>query len=139
MDYFIIPAALQDGSGHVARFVIPAGPHFEIIETWDSFGMRSTGSHDLKIVNARVTDEQMIGRGAPSPRTTGKMPVNAWFICTMGAVYLGVAQAALDFAADFALTRVPTALGKPIAELESIRRRPRPGRTAAAPGQGAPL
>ena len=123
MDYFIIPAALQDGSGHVARFVIPAGPHFEIIETWDAFGMRSTGSHDLKIVNARVTDEQMIGRGAPSPRTTGKAPANAWFICTVGAVYLGVAQAALEFAADFALKRVPTALGKPIAELESIQRR----------------
>ena len=123
MDYFIIPAALQDGSGHVARFVIPAGPHFEIIETWDAFGMRSTGSHDLKIINARVTDEQMIGRGAPSPRTTGKAPANAWFICTVGAVYLGVAQAALDFAADFALKRVPTALGKPIAELESIQRR----------------
>ena len=123
MDYFIIPAALQDGSGHVARFVIPAGPHFEIIETWDSFGMRATGSHDLKIVNARVTEEQMIGRGAASPRTTGKVPANAWFICTVGAVYLGVAQAALDFAADFALTRVPTALGKPIAELESIQRR----------------
>jgi alkylation response protein AidB-like acyl-CoA dehydrogenase len=123
MDYFIIPAALQDGSGHVARFVIPAGPHFEIIETWDAFGMRATGSHDLKIVNARVTEEQMIGRGAPSPRTTGKAPANAWFICTVAAVYLGVAQAALDFAADFALTRVPTALGKPIAELESIQRR----------------
>ena len=123
MDYFIIPAALQDGSGHVARFVIPAGPHFEIIETWDSFGMRATGSHDLKIVNARVTDEQMIGRGAPSPRTTGKAPANAWFICTVAAVYLGVAQAALDFAADYATKRVPTALGKPIAELESIQRR----------------
>ncbi len=123
MDYFIIPAALQDGSGHVARFVIPAGPHFEIIETWDSFGMRATGSHDLKIVNARVTEDQMIGRGLPSPHTTGKAPVNAWFICTVGAVYLGVAQAALDFAADFALKRVPIALGKPIAELESIQRR----------------
>ncbi len=123
MDYFIIPAALQDGSGHVARFVIPAGPHFEIIETWDSFGMRATGSHDLKIVNARVTDEQMIGRGAPSPHTTGKSPANAWFICTVSAVYLGVAQAALDFAANFASKRVPTALGKPIAELESIQRR----------------
>ncbi len=123
MDYFIIPAALQDGSGHIARFVIPAGPHFEIIETWDSFGMRATGSHDLKIVNARVTDEQMIARGAPSPRTTGKAPANAWFICTVGAVYLGVAQAALDFAADFARKRTPTALGKPIAELEGIQRR----------------
>ncbi|MDE0311705.1 MAG: acyl-CoA dehydrogenase family protein, partial [Caldilineaceae bacterium] len=73
--------------------------------------------------NARVTDEQMIGRGAPSPRTTGKAPANAWFICTVGAVYLGVAQAALDFAADYAAKRVPTALGKPIAELESIQRR----------------
>jgi len=123
MDYFIIPAALQDGSGHIARFVIPAGPHFEIVETWDSFGMRATGSHDLKIVNARVTDEQMIARGAPSPRTTGKAPANAWFICTVGAVYLGVAQAALDFAADFARKRAPTALGKPIAELEGIQRR----------------
>ncbi len=123
MDYFIIPAALQDGSGQIARFVIPAGPHFEIIETWDSFGMRATGSHDLKIVNARVTDEQMIARGAPSPRTTGKAPANAWFICTVGAVYLGVAQAALDFAADFARKRTPTALGKPIAELEGIQRR----------------
>ena len=123
MDYFIIPAALQDGSGHIARFVIPAGPHFEIIETWDSFGMRATGSHDLKIVNARVTDEQMIARGAPSPRTTGKAPANAWFICTVAAVYLGVAQAALDFAADFARKRAPTALGKPIAELEGIQRR----------------
>ena len=101
--------------------------------------MRATGSHDLKIVNARVTDEQMIGRGAPSPRTTGKAPANAWFICTVGAVYLGVAQAALDFAADYAAKRVPTALGKPIAELESIQRRLRPGRTAAAPGQGASL
>lgn len=123
MDYFIIPAALQDGSGHVARFVIPAGPYFEIVETWDAFGMRSTGSHDLKIVNAPVTDEQMIGRGAPGPHNTGKAPANAWFICTVGAVYLGVALAALDFAADFALKRVPTALGKPIAELESIQRR----------------
>lgn len=123
LDYFIIPAALQDGSGHVARFVIPAGPHFEIIETWDSLGMRATGSHDLKIVNAQVTTEQMIARGAPSPRTTGKVPANAWFICTVGAVYLGVAQAALDFAADFARKRVPTALNKPIADLESIQRR----------------
>ena len=123
MDYFIIPAALQDGSDHIARFVIPAGPHFEIIETWDSFGMRATGSHDLKIVNARVTDEEMIARGAPSPRTTGKAPANAWLICTVGAVYLGVAQAALDFAADFARKRAPTALGKPIAELEGIQRR----------------
>jgi alkylation response protein AidB-like acyl-CoA dehydrogenase len=41
----------------------------------------------------------------------------------VSAVYLGVAQAALAVAVDFAHTRQPTALGKPIATLESIQRR----------------
>jgi alkylation response protein AidB-like acyl-CoA dehydrogenase len=42
---------------------------------------------------------------------------------TVSAVYLGIAQAALDVAARYARERVPTALGKPIAEVESIQRR----------------
>jgi alkylation response protein AidB-like acyl-CoA dehydrogenase len=41
---------------------------------------------------------------------------------TISAVYVGVAVAALKTAACYARERVPTALGKPIAELESIQR-----------------
>jgi len=123
LDYFVVPAALQDGSGHVARFVIPAGEHVRIIETWDSLGMRSTGSHDLEIVNARVDTGQMLGRGGPEVGDPARATHNAWFALTVSAVYLGVAQAALEYAAQYAQERTPTALGKPIASLEGIQRR----------------
>lgn len=123
LDYFVVPAALQDGSGHVARFVIPAGEHIRIIETWDSLGMRSTGSHDLEIVNARVDASQMLGRGRPEVSDPARSTYNAWFALTVSAVYLGVAQAALDYAAQYAQERTPTALGKPIASLDGIQRR----------------
>jgi len=123
LDYFIIPAALQDGSGDVARFVIPAGEHIRIIETWDALGMRSTGSHDIEIVNARVDAGQMISRGKPAGGDPARSTFNAWFALTVSGVYLGVAQAALDYAAQYAQERVPTALGKPIASLDSIQRR----------------
>ena len=123
LDYFIIPAALQDGSGQVARFIIPAGDHLEIAETWNAMGMRSTGSHDIYLKNARVTPDQMIGRSDPKASDPTISIANAWFTLTVSAVYLGVAQAALEFAVAYAQKRVPTALGKPIAELESIQRR----------------
>lgn len=123
LDYFIIPAALLDGSGHVARFIVPKGKHIEIVETWDAMGMRSTGSHDIRITNARVPNDFMIQRGSPHADDPTKSIINAWFALTVSAVYLGVAEAALEAAMDFAQQRVPTALGKPIAELEPVQRR----------------
>lgn len=123
LDYFILPAALEDGSGHVARFVVPSGKHIRIIETWDSLGMRSTGSHDIEIVNARVDNGQMISRGGPDVGDPARATYNAWFALTVSGVYLGVAQAALDYAAQYAQERVPTALGKPIASLDNIQSR----------------
>lgn len=124
LDYFIIPAALQDGSGQIARFIVPRSDELEIVETWgDSLGMRSTGSHDLLIKDARVPHDHMIGRSDPGAKDPTKSTLNAWFTLTVSAVYLGVAQAALDAAAGYAQERVPTALGKPIAELEGVQRR----------------
>jgi alkylation response protein AidB-like acyl-CoA dehydrogenase len=123
LDYFIIPAALQDGSGQVARFIVPAGEHIEIQETWNAMGMRATGSHDILLKNAQVTSDLMLGRSDPKASDPTISIGNAWFTLTVSAVYLGVAQAALEFAVEYAQKRVPTALGKPIAELESIQRR----------------
>ncbi len=123
LDYMIIPAALEDGSDEVARFLVPAGPGLEIVETWDALGMRTTGSHDVYLRDVCVEDVAMLNRGAEGPSGKGPKSVNAWFMGTVSAVYLGVAQAALDAATSYALERAPTALGKPIAEVESIQRR----------------
>ena len=125
LDYIIIPAVLKDGSDDVARFLVRVADHraddLSIVETWDALGMRSTGSHDLILNNVRVADSAIIARG-DEPQSNKGSPVNAWFMLLVSATYLGVAEAALTTAAEYARTRVPTALGKPIAEVEGIQR-----------------
>ena len=46
---------------------------------------------------------------------------SAWFWSAMAATYLGVGCAALDEVVHYAQTRVPTALGKPIASLPKVQ------------------
>ena len=122
LDYFIIPAGIE-GEDQIARFLVPRQPGIHIEESWDAMGMRATGSHDLVLIDVRVTDQNIISQvpvGFPDPNR----PVqNAWFALTVSAVYLGVAAAAQKVALTFAHERIPTALGKPIATLESIQRR----------------
>lgn len=121
LDYMIILAVLDDGSEAVARFVVPNGPEIEIIETWDAMGMRTTGSHDIILHDVRVPHELMINSGA-TDKAHQKGKANAWFALGVSAVYVGVAVAARQAAARYAQERIPTALGKPIAELEGIQR-----------------
>lgn len=126
LDYMIIPAVLQDETGEVARFLVEPGEGVEIEETWDAMGLRSTGSHDVILHNVLVPESQIISRGVvdkAASKTTQGAKTNAWFMLCVSAVYVGVAAAALQAAATYARERTPTALGKPIAELESIQRR----------------
>lgn len=116
LDYFIIPATLE-ADGDVARFVVPRSDAIEIVETWDAMGMRTTGSHDIILHDAVVPDANLIGR---SSEASGG--ANAWFLLGVSAVYVGIAEAALAAASRYAQVRVPTALGRPIATVESVRR-----------------
>ncbi len=122
LDYFIIPAAVE-GEDQVARFLVPRQPGIVVEDTWDSMGMRATGSNDIMLSNVRVSDHACISQspvGFPDPNRAVK---TAWFSLTVSAVYLGIAAAAQNVALDYAHTRKPTALGRPIATLEGIQRR----------------
>ena len=121
LDYLIVLATCADESEQVAHFVATPGPGLEIMETWDSLGMRATGSHDVLLHDVFVPADLMIP--APVKDPDQKPAPNAWFPLTISAVYLGVAAAALTCAARYAHDRVPTALGKPIATLETIQHR----------------
>lgn len=121
LDYMILLVTLKDGTDTLVQFVVPPGEGVEIVETWDALGMRTTGSHDVRLHNVRLPHSHVIPRMSGSKTPEAK--VNAWFPLTVSSVYIGVARAALQSAARYAHDRVPTALGKPIAELESIQRR----------------
>jgi alkylation response protein AidB-like acyl-CoA dehydrogenase len=122
LDYFIIPAAIE-GEEQVGRFLVPRQSGIRIEETWDTMGMRSTGSNDIVLTDVFVPAVNLIATSPVGVADPNKAVQNAWFATTVSAVYLGVAAAAQNVAIQFAHNRVPTALGKPIATLESIQRR----------------
>ncbi|MCS6870564.1 MAG: acyl-CoA dehydrogenase family protein [Anaerolineae bacterium] len=125
LDYFIITATFtaDDGTLQAGRFLVERQAAIRIVPTWDSLGMRCTGSHDLYLEGAEAPLEALLSAAPISRADLSKPNINAWFTLIVSAVYLGIAAAAQQTALRYAQERTPTALGKPIAILESIQRR----------------
>lgn len=105
-----------EGQGGVV-LVTPEMPGIEWVETWsDSLSLRASDSHDVIFHDVIIPRHHVVERGDSRPAP------NVWFPMIMSAIYLGTAVAARNCAIQFALERVPTALGKPIATLPKIQR-----------------
>ncbi|MGB3305861.1 MAG: acyl-CoA dehydrogenase family protein [Thermomicrobiales bacterium] len=121
LDYAVVMLTTIDEQGERARgnILVPMKlPGITVKETWDNLGMRSSGSHDVVFENVLVPLENLL----PAPQGAPGGATSPWSLVT-SAVYLGIATAARDFAVDFAQHRVPSGLGKPIAELQTIQHR----------------
>lgn len=89
-------------------------------ETWDTLGMRATGSHDIVLNEVFVPDEQVMGIYAPGEKKGGVDDGDGWML-HIPACYLGIAYAARDYALNFAKNYTPNSLKEPIAALPHIR------------------
>lgn len=118
LDYFLVLAGMEVDDRRGSFLVERGTSGLRIEETWDTLGMRATGSHDLVLEAVHVPDEAYI---PPVQRPASAGASRAWAALSLGAVYLGVARAALDFAATYAKGRVPSGLGKPISELPGVQ------------------
>lgn len=120
--YAVVLAAAQGADGPPARanFLVPmATPGVRVEATWDNLGMRASGSDDVVLEGALVPSEARL----PGEEASAGGDPRPWGIL-FGAVYLGVAVAARDYAVAHARERRPTALaGRPIAELPAIQGR----------------
>ena len=122
--YFLVLAAVQepDQPVRLGTFLVPSdAPGVRVEETWDAMALRASGSHDLVLEDARIPAGALLDArapGTPDPRAALGLP---WGAIALSAIYTGVALAARDEAAHFAATRVPTALGKPVGELPTVR------------------
>jgi alkylation response protein AidB-like acyl-CoA dehydrogenase len=123
LGWAVVSAAVQSESteSYLGNFLVPTSAQGIRIEpTWDSLGMRATCSHTV------VFEDVSVGLGSEVPRPVAgeSIPHERGWSLTVAAVYLGVAEAARDFAVAFARDRRPTALGgKSIASLPNIRDR----------------
>lgn len=123
LDYFVIPAALAGETDTIGRFLVPRSAGVRVEENWDPMGMRATGSHDVLLDKVFLPDAALLFRQSAAAPDPYRPTASAWFTLSVTAVYLGVGQAAVAAAAHYAHSRVPTALGRPIATLESVQER----------------
>lgn len=120
LGYFLISAAHEEAAG---IFAVKAGtPGLSLIDTWSaSLSLRASGSFDVELKDVFVPAQWHVEQRAPGQVKRGALPAG-WATCAFAAVYLGVGEAALQAMVDYSKQRVPTALGKPIAELPHIQR-----------------
>ena len=115
LTHMLVRVAVEGEVGDVLVRQEMPGVRWE--ETWsDSLSLRASDSHDVFFENVHIPDEYLIGRGESKPAA------NVWFPLVMSTIYLGAAMAARHHVIRYALERVPTALGKPIAMLPKIQR-----------------
>jgi acyl-CoA dehydrogenase len=76
---------------------VPVGAEgVEIIENWDTMGMRGTGSHDVQMTDVFVSDAQVAANRPWGVIDPPMMIIGSVAIPVVAAVYLGVAEGARD-------------------------------------------
>ena len=122
LTYAMTLAAVEDGSGDVARIVVDMGSTgISIKETWNSMSMRATGSHDILFENVKISEKDFISRSNPQKPAPVSANGTAWFPMLLSGANLGIAHSARNYAIEFALKRKPTGATGTISDIPHIR------------------
>lgn len=116
LDYFLVTAWVPEIESTGNFLVHKDTPGLSIDETWDVVSMRATGSHDLVLENVTLDESDLVE--IPNYNTGFKL--NGWLL-TVPATYLGIAQAARDYAIEFANTHSPNSIKGTIATLPNVQ------------------
>lgn len=101
--YLVAAKAAGSDPAKVSHFLVPAGDGITVERTWDSMGMRATGSHDLHL-DVVAPPEGLLGGLEGLTLLLGEV-MPQWLIASYAAVYVGVAAAAVSTAATYAARR----------------------------------
>ncbi|WP_379969529.1 acyl-CoA dehydrogenase family protein [Ectobacillus sp. sgz5001026] len=116
---FTVMAYIEE-EDKVAEFLIEKNESVKVIETWNTLGMRNTGSHDIDLQDVFVPDEALLAyseKGVPN-RFNG---LSSAYTLQIPAIYLGIATAARDFILEYADSRYSPSLGAVILEAPHVQ------------------
>ncbi|HYN96040.1 MAG TPA: acyl-CoA dehydrogenase family protein, partial [Pilimelia sp.] len=103
-DAYLVAARSAEDPALVSQFLVPAGtPGLHVEPTWDALGMRATSSHDLHL-DVTVPADTLVG-GVDGLAVVVAQLMPHWMVASYAAVYVGVAQAAVDAAVAHATAR----------------------------------
>ncbi|GAA5052108.1 acyl-CoA dehydrogenase family protein [Nocardia callitridis] len=120
--YHLVWARTDENPTRVGHFIVDADSEgVSWHDSWDHLGLRASNTHDVTYTNVVVPHGYFLE--IPFQDGVYRDPAATSGPASFGhvAIYLGVARAARRAFADFARTRVPTALDRPIADTERIQ------------------
>lgn len=116
LDYFLTSAWVEEKE-QVGFFLIHKDIQgLSIEENWEMSAMRGTSSHDLVLQDVIVPREYLV----ELPNHPSGGAINGWLL-HIPATYLGIAQAARDYALHFANHHQPNSLKAPISTLPNVQ------------------
>ena len=122
LKYAVVSAMVEDDGQPPRRWnflVQTSAPGVRVEPTWDTLGMRGTGSHDIVLEDVLVPLDLRL----PTDEAAGTGDPRGWNVGS-GAVYTGIAVAARDFAVEYARGRRPSGQqGAAIAEYQAVQHR----------------
>jgi alkylation response protein AidB-like acyl-CoA dehydrogenase len=112
----------RDGEPRVGHLLVPGdAPGISWLDTWDHLGLRASNTHDVIYDGVALAADAFV----EIPRVDGvyRDPAATTGLASFGhpALNVGVARAARAAFVRYARERVPSALGRPIAETERIQ------------------
>jgi alkylation response protein AidB-like acyl-CoA dehydrogenase len=126
-DLYLVAARRKDSDpAQVSHFLVPAGEGMTVERTWDSMGMRATGSDDLHL-DVEVGADALLG-GLEGLTLLLAQVMPQWLVASYAAVYVGVARSAITAATEHLrrreLTHLPAVrarVGRAEARVEAAR------------------
>ncbi|MGE6629167.1 acyl-CoA dehydrogenase family protein [Bacillus sp. NPDC077027] len=116
LTYFLVGVWIEEKEALGFFLIHRDTPGVSIEETWDVVGMRGTESHDLILDHVVVPDEMLV-EVQKGPRGGS---LNPW-IAHIPSCYLGIAQAARDYAVHYATIHSPNSISGTISDLPNVQ------------------
>lgn len=117
LDWILVTAGIE-GNNTIGEFLV-RGDDVQVVETWNTMGMRASGSHDIVLDHVFVASERLVDTLEPGDKSRRNLDGGGWML-HIPATYLGVAQGARDFALEYAATYQPNSLPHPIAQVPHV-------------------
>ncbi len=116
----VITAVTEPGRGTagISAFIVPtATPGFRVSPPYDKLGLRASDTAEIIMEDVRIPAENILGK--PGEGFKQFMRVLDGGRISIGALSLGIAQACLDAALDYARERIQ--FGRPISKFQAIQ------------------
>jgi alkylation response protein AidB-like acyl-CoA dehydrogenase len=112
------------GGGPNVRCMLFRASDTRVLDTWDTSGLRGSGSHDVEVTDVFVPEERTFSLLTDTPRYAGGtsgLPFFGVLAAGVAAVALGIARAAIDALVLLANAKEPQGARRTLAHRERVQ------------------